>query len=181
VARRAAHRQYRDDYAGVSGRYDQRLALRDAFLPEADRAAFHSLIQHYVGIDPCNQLTAGAGFAVRVAAGPPAIAFPGFVPVYASDDGFYQSIAASSLVNRDLIVGRNAPGQPLKIAEYLVRLACAAALTDIHRRANLSPQLIPGLDEVVTAGESLLRELHASFPHAVHKRPSANSTSGLRD
>jgi len=161
----AAHQQYLDDYAVVSGRYDQRLALRDDFLPEADRAAFHSLIQNHVGIDPCNQLTAGACFALRVAAGPPAIAFPGFIPVYASDDGFYQLIAANTLVNRDLIVGRNAPGQPLPVAEYLVRLACAAALTHIHRRANLRPQFIPCLDEVVTAGKSLLNQLHGAFPH----------------
>jgi hypothetical protein len=118
-------------------------------------------------VDPLSQLTGGACFALRVESGPPAIAFPGFLPVWGSDDAFFQSVDPGILVNADLVVDRSAPGQPLTGPEYPARVACAAALANIHRRANLCARLVPNLDEVVDAGKNFLDQLRASFPDVV--------------
>ena len=90
-----------------------------------------------------------------------------FIPVWGSDDAFFQSVAPSVLVNSEMVVAREAPGQPLKGAEYPARLACAAALAAIHQRAHLSQRIVPTFDAVVAAGKTFLDELRSSFPDAL--------------
>ena len=151
----------------ISGKYDRRIGLRDDFLADSDRPAFHELVKRHIGVDPRNQITGGACFALRVDEGPPAIAFPGFVPVWGSDDAFFQSVTPRGLANAEMVVARSAPGQPLTGPEYSARLACAAALAAIHRRAHLSLRLVPTIDAVVAAGKAFLDELRSSFPDVV--------------
>lgn len=151
----------------ISGKYDKRIALRDDFLDAADRLAFHQLVKQHVGVDPMNQITGGACFGLRVDEGPPAIAFPGFIPIWGSDDAFFQSVASTSLVNPEMVVARSTPGQPLTGPEYPARLACAAALAAIHRQAHLSTRLVPTVDAVVAAGRAFLDEFRSAFPEAI--------------
>jgi hypothetical protein len=176
-----SHLALLDKYAVVSGGYSGRIALRDLKGVEgpSERSKFHELVKRRIAVDPLRQLTGGACFALRPESGPPAIAFPGVLPVWASDDAFFQWVAPSFYVNAPdpdkgkgqpkdpMIVQRNDPGQPLTGPEYLARLACAAALTDIHQKANLSLRDIPILDTVVDAGKAFLDDLRESFPDAV--------------
>lgn len=157
-----------DEYAVVSGGYSGRIALRDLQGAEepSERSKFHMIVRRRTDVDPLNQLTGGACFALRPGAGPPAIAFPGVLPVWASDDAFFQG-AARSFVNAPMIVKREGGGQPLTGPEYLARLACAAALRTIHKQANLSLSHIPVLDAVVGAGKDFLDELRSELPSAV--------------
>jgi hypothetical protein len=155
-----------DRYTVISGRYDGRVALRDDFLPEGDRSAFHMLVRRRMGIDPLCQITGGACFALRVKEGPPAIAFPGFLPIWGSDDALFQSVA-SSVVNREMIVQRKEPGQPLTGPEYPARLAGAAALTAVHQQASLCKHLIPTRDVVVASGKAFLDEFRSLFPNTL--------------
>jgi hypothetical protein len=176
-----AHVAYLRRHDVISGRYDKRIALRDDFLDDADRPAFHELVRRHVGVDPLNQITGGACFALRVDEGPPAIAFPGFLPVWGSDDAFFQSGASRVLVNAEMVVARRAPGQPLTGPEYPARLGCAAALAALHRRAHLSPRLIRTFDAVVAAGTALLDELRSSFPDAVKASDHGEAQRRLRE
>lgn len=168
-----------DKYAVLSGRYDGRFALRD--LKGVDRSAFHALVERRITVNPLDQITGGACFALRVEDGPPAIPFPGVLPVWASDDAFFQSAAPSFKVNPKMIVEREDPGQPLTGPEYLARLACAVALTAIHQKANLTLRLVPTLDTVVAAGKAFLDELRESFPDAVRASDHGGALCRLQE
>lgn len=177
-------------YAVASGGYggdkgdEGRLALRDLKgLDDPALDKFRRLVKKHTAVDPYHQLTGGACLTLRPESGPPAIAFPGVLPVWASDDAFFQWSAPSFFVNAPdqdrhrkkrkvqpkdpMIVHRKDPGQPLEGPEYLARLACAAALTAIHRKANLSVRDVPKLDTVVDAGRAFLDELREFFPDTV--------------
>jgi hypothetical protein len=193
-----SHLALLDKYAVVSGGYSGRIALRDLKGlqgPELDE--FRRLVRRHSSVDPYHQLTGGACFALRSESGPPAIAFPGVLPVWASDDAFFQSSAPSSFVNatdedpdpnknkvapRDpMIIQRNDPGQPLTGPEYLARLTCAAALAAIYQKANRSLRDIPGLDTIVDAGVAFLDELRKSFPDAVRASHHGGALNRLHE
>ena len=166
--------QAENQYSVVSGCYgkpseqNRRVALRD--LEGVNRARFHEIVKNRIGVDPLNQITGGACLAMHPRIGPPAIAFPGFLPVWASDDAFFEVIERSYINTSGedgMFVDRRGYGQPMKGPEYLARLACAAALHDIHQSARLSAQHIPDFDAVVDAGKAFLNDLRKEFPDAV--------------
>ena len=193
-------------YAVVSGGYGGdkgekgRLALRDPKGIEHDETKLHEfrkLIREHTKVDPYHQLTGGACFTMHPESGPPAIAFPGVLPVWASDDGFFQWSAPSSFVNAPdqdpqreekkvqpedpMIVHRKDPGQPMTGPEYLARLACAAALTAIHDKAHLSLRDIPTVNSVVDAGKAFLDELRKCFPDAVRASDHGGALKRLHE
>jgi hypothetical protein len=171
-----------DMCAVVSGGYSGRIALRDLKGAEevSERSRFHAIIKRRTDVDPLNQLTGGACFALRPEVGPPAIAFPGVLPVWASDDAFFQG-AARTFVNASMIVKREGGGQPLTEPEYLARLACAAALAAIHKQAKLSLSHIPVLDTVIGAGRDFLDELRSELPAAVRASDHGSAQRRLQE
>lgn len=137
----------------VSGQYTDRIALRDDFVPREKRAQYYEFVQCYTGIDPHRQVTGGAAFTMNVAVGPVPIPFPGFTPVWASDDGVYATICGSkALVLSESRVLRTDPGAAARHGkEYPVRLASMVVLR----------QLLAGSTEsdAMSAGGEFLEEL----------------------
>lgn len=137
----------------ASGLYTDRIALRDDFVPQDKKGAYYDFVQLYTGVDPHKQITGGAAFTVKVAAGPPAIPFPGFTPVWASDDGLYATICGNKAVLfPESRVHRSDPGQAARHGkEYPVRLASMVVLR----------QLFSGVSEgdAIGAGMEFLQQL----------------------
>lgn len=137
----------------VSGQYTDRIALRDDFIPTEKRDDYYEFIRVSTGVNPHRQITGGAAFTLNVTAGPPPIPFPGFTPVWASDDGLYSTVCeGKALVLADSRVLRTDPGQAARHGEeYPVRLASMVTLR----------KLLTGCSEkdAVSAGCIFLEEL----------------------
>ncbi len=117
----------------VSAQYSNRLAIRDEFVPESQRADFYQLVYSFTGIDPApgRQLTSGAALTVSTTDGPPAIAFDG-VNVWASDDGFFQILYTGRTDIQDRIkILREKPGFELTLSRYLARIASMVVLSHL--------------------------------------------------
>jgi hypothetical protein len=134
--------------AVTSGLYTDRIALRDDFVPQDRKGDYHEFVQAYTGVDPHRQITGGAAFTVSVANGPPAIPFPGFTPVWASDDGFYGAICANkALLFPESRVYRSDPGQAARHGkEYPVRLASMVVLRQLFSGAPESDAVGAGME-----------------------------------
>lgn len=117
----------------VSGQYTKRIALRNDFVPDGQRAEYYQFILKYTGVDsrPGKQVTGGAAFTISVM-GPPAIPFNGAM-VWASDDGYFQFVFPdSALVIAGNRVDRGEPGYGMAPLVYFVRLANMVILHGLH-------------------------------------------------
>ncbi len=135
--------------AVASGLYTDRIALRDDFVPLEKREDYHEFIHQRTGIDPRRQITGGAAFTVNVAGGPPAIPFPGYTPVWGSDDGLFaaQWVCGRGLVLPESRINRIDPGQAARHGvEYPVRLASMSVLRALSWGASEPRALTAGFD-----------------------------------
>lgn len=132
----------------ASGLYTDRIALRDDFVPQNKKGAYYDFVQLYTGVDPHKQITGGAAFTIKVTAGPPAIPFPGFTPVWASDDGLYTTIVGNKAVLfSESRVHRSDPGQAARHSkEYPVRLASMVVLRQLFSGVSESDAINTGME-----------------------------------
>lgn len=114
----------------VSAQYSGRVAIRDDFVPESQRADYYNLVGTATGIDcrPGQQVTGGAAMTTR-SDGPPAIVFDN-VKVWASDDGFFQVALGRDAtdVQREIPITRTEPGFGLELSAYIARVAAMVIL-----------------------------------------------------
>jgi hypothetical protein len=114
----------------ISAQYSARVAIRDDFVPEAQRSEYYSLVRTATGIDcrPGRQVTGGAAMTIATQ-GPPAIVFDN-VKVWASDDGFFQVAFGEDAteVQREVTITRSEPGLGLELSAYIARVAAMVIL-----------------------------------------------------
>ena len=114
----------------ISAQYSARVAIRDDFVPQAQRSEYYSLVRRATGIDcrPGHQVTGGAAMTIATD-GPPAIVFDD-VKVWASDDGFFQVAFGEDAteVQREVTITRSEPGFGLELSAYVTRVAAMVML-----------------------------------------------------
>lgn len=114
----------------ISAQYSARVAIRDDFVPQAQRSDYYSFVRTSTGIDcrPGQQVTGGAAMTIPTE-GPPAIVFDN-VKVWASDDGFFQVAFGDNAteVQREIAITRSEPGFGLELSAYVARVAAMVML-----------------------------------------------------
>jgi hypothetical protein len=170
--------------AVTSGLYTDRIALRDDFVPRDKKGDYYEFVQIYTGVDPYRQITGGAAFTVGVFTGPPAIPFPGFTPVWASDDGFYASICGSkALLFPESRVHRSYPGQAARHGkEYPVRLASMVVLRQLFSGASEDIAIGAGMEFLQQLKErGFYRQFILADANAELKKRSQNIVTGWKN
>src|SRR5260370_401331 len=101
----------------VSTTYKGRYAVRWDLVPNDLRPDYFQLIRTYTGINPDNQLTAGAGLTER-APGHPGVCFPNQMVVGIDDNDFSTRLGGRARLSTPGRIYRSVPGRPLDARSY---------------------------------------------------------------
>ena len=161
----------------VSTTYKGRYAVRWDLVPNDLRPDYFQLIRTYTGINPDNQLTAGAGLTEK-APGHPGVCFPNQMVVGIDDHDFTTRLGGRARLSAPGRIYRSVPGRRLDARSYAGRLARMVAVRALREGATLAESATQ-VEEFLGKEKYLVVPKPVSFSGAVTTADLEEIVAGL--